>query len=67
MVCSRVSCPRIQTAEQAELQYKKREKKEAAFGWEIFNQKSLHNAYMKRAEKVCVCLRGGVLELGHPG
>jgi hypothetical protein len=45
-------CLRIQTAEQAELQYKKREKKEAAFGWEVFNQKSLYNAYMKRAEKV---------------
>ena len=43
---------RLDTVEQAELQYKKQEKKEAPAGWDVFNPKTLYNAYLKRAEKV---------------
>mmetsp|Transcript_29203 Transcript_29203/g.64548 ORF Transcript_29203/g.64548 Transcript_29203/m.64548 type:complete len:498 (-) Transcript_29203:188-1681(-) len=43
---------RIETVEQAEQQYKKKERKETPEGWDVFNQKSLYNAYLKRAEKV---------------
>ncbi|GAX82144.1 hypothetical protein CEUSTIGMA_g9572.t1 [Chlamydomonas eustigma] len=42
---------RLDTVEQAELQYKKKEKKEAPDGWDVFNSKTLYNAYLKRAEK----------------
>ena len=38
----------LQTQEDAEKGYKKKEKKPAPFGWEVFNQKSLYNAYKKR-------------------
>uniref|UniRef100_A0A7R9VHV7 peptidylprolyl isomerase n=1 Tax=Chlamydomonas euryale TaxID=1486919 RepID=A0A7R9VHV7_9CHLO len=43
---------RLETVEQAELQYAKREKKEKPAGWDIFNTKALYNAYMKRTENV---------------
>lgn len=38
--------------EQAEVQYKKREKKEAPAGWDVFNQRALYQAYLKRSDKV---------------
>ncbi|DBA76983.1 hypothetical protein WJX77_003955 [Trebouxia sp. C0004] len=43
---------RIETAEQAELQYKKREKTVAPTGWEAFNQKALYEAYEKRTSDI---------------
>ncbi|KAL6762226.1 cyclophilin-like domain-containing protein [Haematococcus lacustris] len=43
---------RLETAETAGLQYKKKDKKQGPSGWQIFDQKSMYNAYMKRAEKV---------------
>eukprot|EP00898_Chlorokybus_atmophyticus_P002207 jgi/Chlat1/2988/Chrsp2S04706 len=42
----------LHTEEQAEEQYKKRQKKPAAFGWDVFNQRSLYNAYKKRTQNV---------------
>ena len=39
-------------AMQAELQYKKREKKIAPTGWEAFNQKALYEAYEKRTSDI---------------
>ena len=42
----------LQTAEQAEAMYKKNEKKETPFGWDVFNQKSLYNAYVKRTKNI---------------
>jgi len=41
---------RLQTAEQAEHLYQKREKKAAPNGWEAFTNKTLFKAYEKRAE-----------------
>lgn len=38
----------LQTTEEAEAQYRKREKKDAAFGWDIFNSKSIYRAHKKR-------------------
>ena len=43
---------RLDTLEQAELQYKKKEKKKAPEGWDVFNSKALYDAYLKRADKV---------------
>lgn len=43
---------RLDTAEYAELQAQKHKKKDTPEGWEIFNQKSLYNAYMKRTQHV---------------
>ncbi|GFH15858.1 peptidyl-prolyl cis-trans isomerase, partial [Haematococcus lacustris] len=43
---------RLETAETAGLQYKKKDKKQGPSGWQIFDQQSMYNAYMKRAEKV---------------
>jgi len=43
---------RLDTAEYAELQARKHQKKETAQGWDIFNQKTLYNAYMKRTQQV---------------
>ena len=40
---------RLQTAEQAEAFYRKREKKAAPAGWEAFNNKTLFKAYERRA------------------
>ena len=37
---------------QAELVYKKREKKVAPTGWEAFNQKALYDAYEKRTSDI---------------
>ena len=47
-------CFRLETVEQAELQYKKKEKKDTPFGWDVFNTKALYQAYLKRSEKVGV-------------
>ena len=46
----------MQSAESAEQGYKKQKKKPSAFGWDAFNQKSLYNAYKKRASNVAVNL-----------
>lgn len=43
---------RLDSAEHAGLQYAKREKKGAPMGAEIFNSKTLYEAYQKRTEKV---------------
>eukprot|EP00873_Tetraselmis_striata_P023828 jgi/Tetstr1/444092/TSEL_003329.t2 len=43
---------RLQSLEAAELEYKKKAKKETPFGWDSFNQKALYNAYDKRASKI---------------
>jgi len=43
---------RLDTAEYAELQARKHQKKDPAEGWEIFNQKTLYNAYMKRTQQI---------------
>jgi len=43
---------RIETAEVAAAKHKKKEKKEAAFGWDAFNQATLYRAYEKRTNKV---------------
>lgn len=42
----------LDTQEDAEAKYKKYEKKDAAFGWDIFNQKSLYNGYKKRTKNI---------------
>ena len=47
---------RLQTAEQAEAFYIKREKKAAPAGWEAFNNKTLFEAYERRAENLPVDL-----------
>eukprot|EP01083_Nonionella_stella_P240032 839472_1 len=41
-----------ETAEQAEMQYSKRKKKGAAFGWDVFNQDTLYGAYNKRVGSI---------------
>ena len=38
----------LETAGSAQQKYKKKEKKGAAFGWDVFNQQALYNAYEKR-------------------
>ena len=43
---------RIESVEVAAAKHKKKDKKEAAFGWDVFNQKTLYRAYKKRAGKV---------------
>ncbi|EFN54389.1 hypothetical protein CHLNCDRAFT_31767 [Chlorella variabilis] len=43
---------RLDTAETAEAQFKKKEKKPAPQGWEQFNQATLAAAYEKRTEKI---------------
>ncbi|KAG6544021.1 hypothetical protein Mapa_014544 [Marchantia paleacea] len=42
----------LDTQEQAEAKYEKWDKKPAAFGWDVFNQKSLYNAYKKRTKDI---------------
>ncbi|WVY96621.1 hypothetical protein V8G54_028772, partial [Vigna mungo] len=42
----------LDTQEAAEVKYKKWEKDPAPFGWDVFNQKSLYNAYKKRTKNV---------------
>lgn len=43
----------LEPLEKLEARYEKKDKKkEAAFGWDVFNQKSLYNAYKKRTGNV---------------
>uniref|UniRef100_A0A0C9QVF8 Pre-mRNA-splicing factor SYF2 n=1 Tax=Wollemia nobilis TaxID=56998 RepID=A0A0C9QVF8_9CONI len=42
----------LDTQEAAEVKYKKWEKNPAPFGWDVFNQKSLYNAYKKRTKNI---------------
>ncbi|KAK7343343.1 hypothetical protein VNO77_12007 [Canavalia gladiata] len=42
----------LDTQEAAQEKYKKWEKDPAPFGWDVFNQKTLYNAYKKRAKKI---------------
>ncbi|KAK7270180.1 hypothetical protein RIF29_23138 [Crotalaria pallida] len=42
----------LDTQEAAEMKYKKWEKDPAPFGWDVFNQKTLYNAYKKRSSKI---------------
>ncbi|KAJ6809310.1 putative pre-mRNA-splicing factor syf2 [Iris pallida] len=44
----------LDTQETAEAKYKKWEKDPAPFGWDVFNQKTLYNAYKKRTKNI-VC------------
>ncbi|KAH6777067.1 GCIP-interacting family protein [Perilla frutescens var. hirtella] len=46
----------LDTEEMAELKYKKWEKEPAPAGWDVFNQKTLYNAYKKRTKNVEVDL-----------
>nr|AFN53684.1 putative ATP-binding protein [Linum usitatissimum] len=46
----------LDTQEAAEVKYKKWEKEPAPAGWDVFNQKSLYNAYKKRTKNVNVDL-----------
>ncbi|KAI3950761.1 hypothetical protein MKW92_049739 [Papaver armeniacum] len=42
----------LDTQEAAESKYKKWQKKSAPFGWDVFNQKTLYNAYKKRTKNI---------------
>ncbi|MQM04801.1 hypothetical protein Taro_037605 [Colocasia esculenta] len=42
----------LDTQEMAEAKYKKWEKDPAPFGWDVFNQKTLYNAYKKRTKNM---------------
>lgn len=42
----------LDTQEMAENKYKKWEKDPAPYGWDVFNQKSLYNAYKKRTKNI---------------
>nr|CAN77350.1 hypothetical protein VITISV_007542 [Vitis vinifera] len=42
----------LDTQEMAETKYKKWEKDPAPFGWDVFNQKTLYNAYKKRTKNI---------------
>lgn len=42
----------LDTQEKAEEKYKKWEKEPAPFGWDVFNQKTLYNAYKKRTKNI---------------
>ncbi|XP_077222275.1 uncharacterized protein LOC143856103 [Tasmannia lanceolata] len=42
----------LDTQEMAETKYKKWEKEPAPFGWDVFNQKTLYNAYKKRTKNI---------------
>lgn len=44
----------LDTQESAEAKYKKWEKEPAPAGWDVFNQKTLYNAYKKRTKNVAV-------------
>ncbi|EPS67286.1 hypothetical protein M569_07489, partial [Genlisea aurea] len=46
----------LDTQEMAESKYKKWEKEPAPAGWDVFNQKTLYNAYKKRAKNMDVDL-----------
>ncbi|KAK6946445.1 mRNA splicing factor SYF2 [Dillenia turbinata] len=42
----------LDTQEMAETKYKKWEKDPSPFGWDVFNQKTLYNAYKKRTKNI---------------
>ncbi|KAI5066339.1 hypothetical protein GOP47_0018963 [Adiantum capillus-veneris] len=42
----------LDTQDAAEVKYKKWENKPAPFGWDVFNQRSLYNAYKKRTKNI---------------
>ncbi|KAF3775788.1 Pre-mRNA-splicing factor [Nymphaea thermarum] len=42
----------LDTQEMAEKKYKKWEKEPAPFGWDVFNQKTLYDAYKKRTKNI---------------
>ncbi|KAG1338634.1 pre-mRNA-splicing factor syf2 [Cocos nucifera] len=42
----------LDTQEMAEAKYKKWEKDPAPYGWDVFNQKTLYNAYKKRTKNI---------------
>lgn len=46
----------LDTQDAAEVKYKKWEKDPAPFGWDVFNQRSLYNAYKKRTKNIEVDL-----------
>ncbi|XWS67727.1 hypothetical protein CRYUN_Cryun04dG0030200 [Craigia yunnanensis] len=46
----------LDTQEAAEAKYKKWEKDPAPFGWDVFNQKTLYNAYKKRTKNIGIDL-----------
>ncbi|XP_039059679.1 pre-mRNA-splicing factor syf2-like isoform X1 [Hibiscus syriacus] len=46
----------LDTQEAAEAKYKKWEKGPAPFGWDVFNQKTLYNAYKKRTKNIDIDL-----------
>ncbi|XP_010548111.1 PREDICTED: pre-mRNA-splicing factor syf2 isoform X2 [Tarenaya hassleriana] len=46
----------LDTQEAAQSKYKKWEKEPAPFGWDVFNQKTLYNAYKKRTKNIEVDL-----------
>lgn len=46
----------LDTQEAAEAKYKKWEKDPAPFGWDVFNQKTLYDAYKKRSKNIEVDL-----------
>ncbi|XVF67952.1 hypothetical protein PTKIN_Ptkin10aG0163400 [Pterospermum kingtungense] len=46
----------LDTQEAADAKYKKWEKDSAPFGWDVFNQKTLYNAYKKRTKNIDVDL-----------
>lgn len=46
----------LDTQDAAEAKYKKWEKDPAPFGWDVFNQKALYNAYKKRTKNIEVDL-----------
>ncbi|KAF7810771.1 pre-mRNA-splicing factor syf2 [Senna tora] len=46
----------LDTQEAAEVKYKKWDKDPAPFGWDVFNQKTLYNAYKKRTKNIDVDL-----------
>ncbi|KAL5561216.1 hypothetical protein UlMin_030963 [Ulmus minor] len=46
----------LDTEEMAEAKYKKWEKEPAPFGWDVFNQKTLYNAYKKRTKNIDIDL-----------
>ncbi|KAG8500292.1 hypothetical protein CXB51_003662 [Gossypium anomalum] len=46
----------LDTQEAAEAKYKKWEKEPAPFGWDVFNQKTLYNAYKKRTKNIDIDL-----------
>ncbi|KAK4757184.1 hypothetical protein SAY87_007311 [Trapa incisa] len=46
----------LDTQEAAETKYKKWEKDPAPYGWDVFNQKTLYNAYKKRTKNINVDL-----------